>query len=232
VRLKTPLKVVDEIQYLGEECGVPQFFFTDPVFNYPLEHAKEICQEMIRRKLKIRWSAYHNVENFDAEYVRLARAAGCVEFYFSPDSATEQGLKFLRKGATTESLHRALDIISRQKGANTAFNFFAYVPSTGWKNFLAGIMFIARARLKLGKRLTRWKFSYIRLQPQTALTKILNGKDVNPDDCFPSNYRSLNALYLKHSPSIILNLILWLHYNLGRIFGSKNLLKELPPETI
>jgi len=226
VRIKPAYKVVDELVNLKERFGVDRIFFCDPVFNYPSEHAESICREILDRNLNIRWGAYHQDRFLTAEYIRLATESGCDEFYFSPDAATNEGLKILNKVSTVKSLHRSLHLIAGEGRARTSYNFFAAVPGTGWKNWLAAVRFLIKAKLKLGKRLTRWKLSYIRLEPLTPLAKEILGERTGAEPLLPSNSRELNRLFLRKSRSVLLNVLLSLHYCLGKRFGRKNLIGD------
>ncbi len=226
VRLKSPVRVVDEIELLKNSYGIERIFFCDPVFNYPLEHAEAICKEILRRDLKIRWGGYHQDRFITAEYVELARNSGCDDFYFSPDAATDLGLKILDKSSSVESLNRCLHIIAENGQAHASFNFFASLPETGWANFLSAWSFIFKAKRKLRQRLTRYKLSYLRLEPNTPLARAVFGNTADSSFLLPKNSRELSRLYYRKSRSLSLNLILSCHYHWGRILGSRNTTKE------
>ncbi|MBF0557626.1 MAG: cobalamin-dependent protein, partial [Nitrospirae bacterium] len=71
LRLRAPERVVDEIELLVKEHGVERFTFVDSVFNAPQEHARDICREMIRRNIKVNWSAWFNEKGLTREFVEL-----------------------------------------------------------------------------------------------------------------------------------------------------------------
>ncbi len=58
LRCRPPARVVDEMESLVKESSVSSFHFTDPVLNIPHGHLEEICREILRRKLNIRWSGF------------------------------------------------------------------------------------------------------------------------------------------------------------------------------
>ncbi|MBC8205419.1 cobalamin-dependent protein [bacterium] len=221
LRMKSPVKVVSEIKLLKERYGVNKVFFCDPVFNYPLEHAETICREITAAGLKIKWSAYHQDYFITEDYIKLAMEAGCDDFYFSPDSACDEGLRILGKTSTRKSLNRTLQIIKYNEKAKASFNFFAAVPGTGWKNLLSAISFLLKAKIKLGKRLTRYKLSYIRLEPNTKLLKEIE----EYIDLLPDENRGLSRLFYHKSTSNILNTLLLIHFHLGKWFGRRNIIK-------
>ena len=50
VRMRTAKAVVDEIQALREEFQIRHWFFVDNIFNMPIRHAKDICEEIARAR--------------------------------------------------------------------------------------------------------------------------------------------------------------------------------------
>jgi radical SAM superfamily enzyme YgiQ (UPF0313 family) len=80
------------------------FFFVDSVFNDPRSHALAICQELQRRRLPVRWSAFCNPTGFDAELAHAMKAGGCDGAEFGLDVASDKMLAALNKPfGTTET---------------------------------------------------------------------------------------------------------------------------------
>jgi radical SAM superfamily enzyme YgiQ (UPF0313 family) len=219
IRLKSPSRVVQELLTLKEK-------FCDCVFNNPMEHARSVCREFLDKGVNIRWSAYHQDSNLTPEYIALVREAGCDEFYLSPDSATARGLKILNKATTVQSLHRSLDLLAEDGQVKAAYNFFTAVPGLGLLNLLAAVRFLIKARLRLGKRLNRYHFSYIRVEPGTPLAEVIaNEKQGQELVLLPRNEREMDRLFYRRSSSFLLNILLEIHYRMGKWFGKKNVLK-------
>lgn len=228
IRQKSPQKVVNELSFLSEKFGVSRIFFCDPVFNFPLDHAEAICREILDRNLKIRWGAYHQDRFITREYLQLASLSGCDDFYFSPDAASQEGLKSLQKPTTPQSLYRALDLVARDDRVRASFNFFAAVPGTGWKNTLEAMKFLREARRKLGKRLSRWKLSYIRIEPNTpiALSLFPNSAESDDDCLLPRSPAELRKLFCRKTVSRWLNFLLIIHFYWGVLWGKRNVIKR------
>ncbi|MFQ5441885.1 MAG: B12-binding domain-containing radical SAM protein, partial [Thermodesulfobacteriota bacterium] len=127
-RLKPPKRVVDEIEGLKERYGVSEFTFVDSVFNIPEGHAAEICKEIIRRGLKVRWSAWFNEKGLTREFCELAREAGCGNFILSPDGLTDGVLKKLRKNIRKSDIMKALEMLKGIDGVEISYNFFKNPP--------------------------------------------------------------------------------------------------------
>jgi radical SAM superfamily enzyme YgiQ (UPF0313 family) len=105
IRLRDAAEVTDEVENLLEQ-GIDVLHLCDSEFNIPLEHAKEICKEFIRRRLgeKVRWYTYMAVTPFDGELAGLMRKAGCVGIDFTADSASRIMLSNYRDAHSAKDL--------------------------------------------------------------------------------------------------------------------------------
>jgi radical SAM superfamily enzyme YgiQ (UPF0313 family) len=107
VRSRSAEKVVDEIEELHREHGIRHIFFVDNIFNFPLPHAKRVCEGLIERHLKIEWSGYLNPKFVDEELVKLMAASGCKGVEFGTDSGAATMIENLRKEFDAEDLRRS-----------------------------------------------------------------------------------------------------------------------------
>jgi len=107
VRMRTPHAVVDEIQAVREESGVRHWFFVDNIFNMPIRHAKDICEEIIVRHLDIEWSGYLNPKFVDDELCRLMAQSGCKAIEFGTDSGSATMIENLKKEFDLDDLRQA-----------------------------------------------------------------------------------------------------------------------------
>jgi len=104
VRLRSASRVVDEIEYIIDKTAVTDFDFSDTLFNVPREHALNVCQEIVQRKVKIQFEVELNPIGQDAESVELLKAAGCRAVTLTADSGSDQMLKRLQKGYTSNDI--------------------------------------------------------------------------------------------------------------------------------
>jgi len=112
-RMKSPRKVADELESMEKDIGVNVAFFTDAIFNVPTGHAKEVCREIIRRKLNMYWLASIHPAFADRELIELMRDAHCSAISVGCDTCSERMLKVMRKGFTKEHLRSTIDLIER-----------------------------------------------------------------------------------------------------------------------
>jgi radical SAM superfamily enzyme YgiQ (UPF0313 family) len=110
--------VVDEFEYLKNKFNTKYFFIVDSVFNHSEKHIKEICREIINRKLGIKWSAYLRPQFRDAEMFNLMKEAGCKSIELGTDALAGPTLKSMQKGFTVEDVH---NFCEETKKAGIAF---------------------------------------------------------------------------------------------------------------
>ena len=104
-RLRSAEVVCDEIDYMLKKTSMPYFDFADTLFNVPRAHAMKVCEEIVRRGLKIKFEVELNPVGQDEESVRLLKAAGCVGVDLTTDTGSEKMLKNLKKGFTAGMLN-------------------------------------------------------------------------------------------------------------------------------
>lgn len=124
-RVKEPKRVVDEIEYmLG--CGFQEIHITDDSFTQNIVRAKEVCREIIRRKLKFPWSLINGirVNLVDAEFFKLAKEAGCWQTGFGIESGDQRVLNRINKKITLAQVRHAVRL-AEEAGIDT-FGFFIF----------------------------------------------------------------------------------------------------------
>jgi radical SAM superfamily enzyme YgiQ (UPF0313 family) len=111
VRLREPGEVVDEIQHLVEE-EVDYVYFVDDIFNYPPSFAEALCREIVRRKVRVRWSAFVHPGFVDETLLRWMKEAGCTGIEFGTDSGSPRMMENYKKSFTREDIIRSSNLCS------------------------------------------------------------------------------------------------------------------------
>ncbi|MBW1984963.1 MAG: radical SAM protein [Deltaproteobacteria bacterium] len=107
VRYREPHKVVDEIQYLAT-LGFKQINIADDLFTANKKHCIAICDEMIKRNIKIKWTSFARVDTVSEEVLSKMKAAGCTAVSFGIESANKEILKTIKKGITIQQVADAV----------------------------------------------------------------------------------------------------------------------------
>lgn len=179
VRCRPPVSVVDEMEFLHKEYGVESFHFTDPVINMSKGHLEEICQHIIKRKLKIRWDGFMREDFMDEQNIVLFEKAGCECFSFSPDGLCQQHLDVLHKGLTEEDVLRAAGLAA-QTDIISVYHFMVNVPGETEETCTKGIDMLERIyEIHSKKRnLGTIVLNHIRILPGTPIETIAREQGV------------------------------------------------------
>ncbi|MCC7352660.1 MAG: radical SAM protein [Anaerolineae bacterium] len=76
-RAQSPLRTVEEADWLVRTHRPSRFMFRDPVFARDRARVQAICSGLRARNLRIPWECESRPEHFDAELLREMQAAGC-----------------------------------------------------------------------------------------------------------------------------------------------------------
>lgn len=90
VRFREVGKVVDEIQDLQRNFGAREIFFHDDTVNITIRRVEEICNEILRRGVKIGWIANFRADQTTPELFRLMKKAGCTKILLGVESGSQK----------------------------------------------------------------------------------------------------------------------------------------------
>lgn len=109
-RAKGAQKTVDEIELLVKKYGIREISFLDDSVSVNKQRWMEICNEIIKRKLNIKWTTPNGIAfwTLDREILKLMKKAGCYRITLGIESGNEETKKFIGK---TYPLSQAGDVI-------------------------------------------------------------------------------------------------------------------------
>lgn len=216
IRLRSPEKVVDEMEVLRRDFQIEVVHFTDPVLNQPADHLQSICREIIKRRLDIGWTGFFREDQLSAEDMDLYKKAGLVTCYFSGDGTTDWALKLLGKGYDLDVMMRGTRIAA-SSGVLTVYHFLVNLPGETAKtvdatrSLIEQLFAIHSAKGNLGAVV----INNLRLYPGAALTEtIIRRKlmDAGVDLLYPAYFNPPPWDFLCHELSALCMKQSALHY--------------------
>ncbi|GAB2889782.1 B12-binding domain-containing radical SAM protein [Uliginosibacterium flavum] len=169
LRLRPPGEVVDEIEQVLRDAGPRTFEFVDSTFNTPASHAIEICEEIIRRKVKASFTVMGvNPRDVPPELFPIMKRAGFNSMLISPEAGCDEMLKNFRKGFTMEHVNTCVDR-ARVSGMKSFWFFMLGGPGETMETAEESIRF-AETRLT-GRQFLSVFFNGIRILPRTELAE-------------------------------------------------------------
>lgn len=98
-RGRSPKNVVDEIEMLVKKYGVREIAFLDDSASLDKKRWNDICDEIIRRQLDIKWMTPNGIAHWtlDKRTLKKMYQAGCYRITFGIESGNPETRKFLGK---------------------------------------------------------------------------------------------------------------------------------------
>lgn len=126
MRFRDPKKCVDEMEEILN-YGFDEIIIEDDTFTVNKKHVFAICDEIISRGLKFKWSANARVNTVTKEMLEKMREAGCIFIQYGVESGNPEILKTCKKGITLEQVREAVKI-AKEVGIGVLSSFIIGLP--------------------------------------------------------------------------------------------------------
>ncbi|HEC34165.1 MAG TPA: radical SAM protein [Chloroflexi bacterium] len=107
IRFRSPENILAELELLVG-LGVRSIHMYADLFTVSREQVVGLCQLILERGLRLRWTCNSRVDFVDAEMLRLMGRAGCWMISWGIESGSEEVLRRARKGIVLDQVERAL----------------------------------------------------------------------------------------------------------------------------
>ncbi|MDO8726881.1 MAG: radical SAM protein [Candidatus Methanoperedens sp.] len=98
-RTRSPKNVIDEMEYHFKKYGITDFHIQDDNMTFQKERVIKICNEILKRNLKITWklAAGMKIETVDEKTLIWMKESGCNYISISPETGSKNVLKLMNK---------------------------------------------------------------------------------------------------------------------------------------
>jgi len=190
MRYRDPKNVVDEIEMLINEYGVKEIQIEDDNFTLKRKHCMHICEEILKRKIKVLWSLPNGVriDKLDKEMLILMKKSGCVSMALGIESANQRILDMIKKDLNQEIVRKTVQDVA-DVGIETVGFFMIGFPTETKQEIENTINFA------LTLPLTRANFTKVTPLPGTELFDLWEEKysETGKVDWKTFNYYQFNA---------------------------------------
>ena len=135
-RMRSVKNVVDELEFLNKTYSATVFTFCDDAFTVDQARTEELCSEIMKRGLKIKWNCGTRVDMITKELLLKMKNAGCASVWFGVESGTQQVLDGMKKGISPEQTIKTIKLV-RELGLkpvpNVLLGFPGETKETAWK---------------------------------------------------------------------------------------------------
>lgn len=126
-RYQSPERIIREIEFLIEKYRIKQIHFYDDDFTINMKRVEKICDEIIRKNIRIAWSCVTRVDLVNERLLAKMRRAGCWLISYGVESGNQEILNRVQKGYRIEEIKKAF-AITRKAGIRTLGYFMAGLP--------------------------------------------------------------------------------------------------------
>lgn len=127
-RYHSSQRVIQEILVLKEEYGADAIQFYDETFTLNRKRVIELCDEMLKQKIKLPWACFTRVNLVDRELLEKMKSAGCYQIFYGVEAASQRLLDIIKKDITIEQIENAFKW-TKQAGIETLASFMIGLPT-------------------------------------------------------------------------------------------------------
>jgi len=138
-RTRSAKNIVDEMDEVAA-LGYDRVWFADDCFTLNRKRLIAICDEIIKRRIKIGWECLSRVDTIDPEIASKMKESGCIRVYFGIESGNDQVLKLMRKQITTKQAKKGVTT-AKQAGIQVGAFFIVGYPNETNQTILDSIKF-------------------------------------------------------------------------------------------
>ncbi len=209
-RMRTLDHVMDEIEFCIKKYSCRNFSFNDPSIYCNQDWMKDFCDELLRRKLDIKWYCEGRID-IDLDLLRLMARAGCKSLDVGIESGSPKVLKSIRKNIDP-SMFIPYAKLAKELGIRSKLFFMISLPDEHREDALLTY----KTAKNLGKYAHRLGCGFTHIFPGTTLEKMAIDRGV-----FPENFDWYDRSYSNNLP-----------YKMGFRVSSPVYLEHLGPKFI
>lgn len=130
LRLRQPRLVVDEIQERIEKFGAREINICNDSLTANRAHIEGICNELLRRKIKIRWQGPSRIDTVTPDLLKLMAKSGCHTLRYGVESGSQEILNRMNKGITLSQIRNAFKWTKEAGIEIMAYFMLGYIGET------------------------------------------------------------------------------------------------------
>ena len=114
-RTRSVENVMLEIRICVKKYGITNFHFKSDLFSFKREWVLELCKEIIKNKLNIKWFANSRADTIDQELIFLMKNSGCFALAIGVESGSQKILDKIGKKTNLNQIKNTFNLCRREK---------------------------------------------------------------------------------------------------------------------
>lgn len=147
-RVRSPEKIIEEIELLIKTYNVYEFDIVDDVFNLNNKRVREFCTLITEKNIKINLAFPNGLRTdiLDEEILVMLKTAGTQYISFAIETATERIQQYIKKYLNLDKVKKNIDLAHRIGIHTNGFFMFGF-PTESKKEVLNTIKFAINSKL-------------------------------------------------------------------------------------
>ena len=127
-RTRSVENIVDEIEFLIENYKIKEVMFYDDIM--PRAYARDLSNEIIKRKVKIFWQTPQRVNLVNPELLKLMAKSGCHILRFGVEQGDPEMMQLVEKRITVDQVHKSFRDANAAGIKTFAYFIIGYIGET------------------------------------------------------------------------------------------------------
>lgn len=129
LRFRGIKKVIEELEYLCS-IGIKKISFGDEVLTINKKKIMDLCEEIIERKLNIKFECETRLDCIDKEILEILKQAGCTQIGYGIESGDDKILAQIKKNMTVSKIKEGFRLTKETGILTAAFNIIGLPGET------------------------------------------------------------------------------------------------------
>jgi len=199
-RFRSPEKVVDEIEQVVKKYPkVNEIRFMDDTFTLNNQRVIDICKEMIKRNIQVKWRCSGRVFPVSLEMLKWMEKAGCIMVSFGVETGSTKLLQEIGKNQTIDQIYNAFKLVYENTKITPEMFFIIGFPNEDKTTIWETIILIKKIIDVSKKPLILTAARMLEIYPGTRIYDLAKNKGMIDDNYWLSNPKT--PIYLEKSES-------------------------------
>lgn len=166
-RLKSPERIVEDIQFFYNKFGIKRFWFAHDAFTADMRLVDKLCDYIIEKGLDITWKCTTRIDRIDKDLILKMKRAGLVEMDLGVETGSERMQKLINKNLRLNMINSNIQFLLEQEIRVGMFFMYGFPEET--EQDLFDTVQLALDLLDRGVR--HVSMAFCRFNPTTQITE-------------------------------------------------------------
>ncbi|HKR04404.1 MAG TPA: radical SAM protein [Bacteroidia bacterium] len=129
-RRRSASLVVDELEWIQKNYAVDTVWFVDDVFTISHKWMKEFTNEIVKRKLKIKYECITRADRMNEEIIQLLKNSGCFRVWIGAESGSQKVIDAMDRRVKVEQVRDMIHLSKKYGIQSGTFIMVGYPGET------------------------------------------------------------------------------------------------------